>query len=354
MACPSPSLLSPLYSRFNGFCLGAFMGGAQQPLGASRYRVIRRRIHEFLEEIGVAARLPALHEHFVAAYSPSMLALLAELRRRDAQLHACCGLGAMAALFAGGYTGTTPAIRRGLKARWQPELQRLGLGPQAFDGFARNLARAARTRDATALVTQVYLLLADVLQPLPAEVDTCFVAMPFKQPYAGHFSRWYRPALQRAGFRAIRAWGGLTDEEYYPFIAPLIARCAGVLADLSAHNLNVANEVGLAHGANCPTFLVMGEDDGPPPSNLADLLVLRYDRHAPGWPQHDVARLSRFVRLHWRAYVASLTHEDLIHATAHRLLQMLLAAGKPVPDAILALASVQRPADTDPPEGAAS
>ena len=34
------------------------------------------------------------------------------------------------------------------------------------------------------------LLLTDPLQPLPAEADTCFVAMPFKQPYAGYFSRW--------------------------------------------------------------------------------------------------------------------------------------------------------------------
>lgn len=305
-------------------------------------------MHEFLDEIAIDVRLPGRQQKFAATYAATMDRVMTELRSRDAELHACCGVGAMAALFAGGYTGTTPAMRQTLRDRWQPELQRLGLGPAAFDRFAGSLASTARGRDTVAMITQVYLLLDDLLQPLAAEADTCFVAMPFKQPYADFFCRWYRPALQAAGFRAIRAWGGLADEEYYPFIAALIARCAGVLADLSARNLNVANEVGLAHGANCPTFLVMGVRAGPPPSNLADLLILRYDRHAPDWPQQDVPRLAEFVKLHWRQYVDSLTHDALIHDAAHRLLQMLLAAGQPVPDAVRALARVQTALADDP------
>ena len=47
---PDPS---PLHSRFNGFCLGAFLGGGQQLLSAPRYPAIRRRVHEFLDEIGI-------------------------------------------------------------------------------------------------------------------------------------------------------------------------------------------------------------------------------------------------------------------------------------------------------------
>ena len=331
--------LSPLYARFNGFCLGAFLGGAQQALGAARYSAIRQRVHEFLDEIEIGIRLPSRHAAFVASYQPFMAALMPELRSRDRDLHAICGVGAMAVLFAGSYVGTSGKLRSTLRKRWQPVLTDFGLGPQAFDGFARGLSRATRAHDLTGLVSRAYLLLTDLLQPLPAEVDTCFVAMPFKRPYADYYTHWYRPALQRAGFRAIRAWGGLGDEEYYPFIAPLIARSAGVLAELSARNLNVANEIGLAHGANRPTFLVI-RDGVTPPSNVADLLILRYDPGRRGWPQDDIGRLARFVRVHWRAYVRSITDESLIHATAHQLLQMLLAAGHPVPSSIRALARV--------------
>jgi len=338
---PAPVRYSPLYSRFNGFCLGAFLGGAQQASAAARYRAIRVRVHEFLAEIGIDIRLPARHEAFVSAYPTLMPRIKAQLQARDADLHACCGLGDMASLFAGAYLGTTATLRRDLKAKVVPELKRLGLSPLVFDNFARGLARAASERDANAMTTQVYLLLADLLQPLGAEPNTCFVAMPFARPYAGNFSRLYRPALEHSGFRAIRAWGGLVEEEYYPFIAPLIARCAAVLADLSARNLNVANEVGLAHGANCPTFLVMRADAGSPPSNLADLAVLRYNPRAPDWPDRYVVNLSKFVRMHWRDYAASLTHEHLIHSSAHCLLQMLRAARQPVPDALLELARIQ-------------
>ncbi len=339
---PVPVRYSPLYSRFNGYCLGAFLGTGQQRLAKPRYRAIRTRVHEFFDEIGIDVRLPARHESYVAAYVKLMPGIKAELHIRNATLHLCCGLGEMASLFAGAYVSTTPAQRLALKAKVVPELKRLGLGPLAFDKFSRGLSRAARGKDANAMVTQVYLLLADLLQPLGAESDTCFVAMSFAQPYAGYFSHLYRPALERAGFRAIRAWGGLVEEEYYPFIAPLIARCAAVMADLSAHNLNVANEVGLAHGANCPTFLLMRADAGLPPSNLADLAVLRYDPRAADWPERHVRNLAKFVRLHWRAYVDSLTHEHLIHSAAHQLLQMLRAAEQPVPDAVLALARIQR------------
>lgn len=215
---PSPSRYSPLYSRFNGYCMGAFVGSGQQWLAKPRYWAIRTRVHEFFDEIGLDLRLPARHDTFVAAFPALMPAIKAQLHARDATLHLCCGLGEMASLLAGGYVGTTAALRRSLKGKALPELKRLGLGPLAFDRFAQGLARAARQKDANLLMTQVYLLLADLLQPLGAEPDTCFVAMPFAQPYAGYFTRLYRPALERAGFRAIRAWGGLVDEEYYGVI----------------------------------------------------------------------------------------------------------------------------------------
>ena len=305
-----------------------FSGGAQQALGADPYGAIRRRVHQFLDEIEISIRLPRQHAAFVAGYQPLMAALMPELRSRDRDLHASCGVGAMAVLFAGAYVGTSRKPATDATRTLATGANRFGLGPQAFDGFVHGLSRAARTHDLSGLVSRSYLLLTDLLQPLPAEVDICFVAMPFKRPYADYYTRWYRPALQHAGFRAIRAWGGLGQEEYYPFIAPLIARSAGVLAELSAGNLNVANEVGLAHGANCPTFcrFVTGSRYCRTWRICYSPLRSSYARVAS--KRHCAPRA--LCRVHWRAYVRSITDESLINATAHRLLQMLLAAGHPV------------------------
>lgn len=340
---PAPTLYSPMYARFNGFCLGAFLGAGQQPFARPRYAAIRRRVHEFLDEIGAGdIRLPVRQGRFAETYTEITGRIQVLVAERDGTLHQCCRLGEAIALYAVAYAHTSPALRRSFKAQVLPALQHLGLGSLAFEQFSRALSAAVRHGDGHAQLAAVFLLLSDLLQPLGAEEGTCFVAMPFAQPYADQFALLYRPALAKAGFRAIRAWGGLAEEEYYPFIAPLIARSAVVLADLSAHNLNVANEVGLAHGANIPTILVMHRNAGPPPSNLADLAVLRYDPAAAEWPGRSVRLLARFAARHWQAYRQSISHEALIHVAAHRLVQLLRSAGAQVPDALLDLAAIQR------------
>lgn len=338
----TPARYGPLYARFNGYCLGAFLAAGQQPFAKPRFRAIRQRIQEFFDEIGVDIRLPGRQDAYARAYAELSRHVRVQLAERDATLHRAFELGEAVTLYAVAFAQTTPARRRSFRAQVVPALKEFGLGPLAFEQYQRGLRAAIRQRDGNAQLAQVYLLLSDLLQPLGPDEGACFVAMSFGPPYGEHFVQLYRPALQKAGFAAIRAWGGLADEEYYPFIAPLIARCGAVLADLSAHNLNVANEVGLAHGANRPTFLLMRADAGAPPSNLADLAVLRYDPAAAGWPQRQVRLLARFAARHWQAYRSSITNEDLIHAAAHGLVQLLRAAGDPVPEALLGLARIQR------------
>lgn len=139
LAQPRPS---PLYVRFNGFCPDAFLGGVQQALGTNRYGAIRRRVHEFLDEIETGIRLPGQHAAFVAGYQPLTAALMPKLRKRDRDWYAACGVGTMAVL-SGSYVGTTRKLRSILRERWQPEFTDFGLGPQAFEGFVRGLSRAA-------------------------------------------------------------------------------------------------------------------------------------------------------------------------------------------------------------------
>ncbi len=345
---PAPDPLdSTLYCRFNGFSLGAFVAGAQLPLASTRYPALRRRILEFFEEADIAQRLPAAHAAYVAGFPALMPQLQSALRSRSPPLHEAFGIGAMAVLHASSHALADAALKRRLRERWIPVLERHGVPAAAYHRFVRGVAGDTPTRDAVALFTHAYTLLDDFIKPLGGDAHACFVAMPFRRPYAGWFGRWYRPALRQAGFHAIRAWGGLSDEEYYPFVGALMARCAAVLADLSTLNLNVVNEVGLAHGANRPTFLVMRADARrPPPSNLAKLLILRYDPQVPGWPENDVPRLARYVRHLWRDQQRQVRVVGLVQTSAQTLVRYLELLGHevPLPLADLAAPALQPPA----------
>ena len=68
------------------------------------------------------------------------------------------------------------------------------------------------------------------------------------------------------------------------------------------------NEIGLAHGSNRPVIMVQETRQPDPPSNLADLSILRYDEQHWSGPQDDVARLARFIGLHRDAFAISRPH----------------------------------------------
>lgn len=62
--------------------------------------------------------------------------------------------------------------------------------------------------------------------------DVCFVAMPFRSPYLEHFRRFYRGALDDINMQAVRAWGGLSSEEYCLSLFMLISRSGVMLAEV--------------------------------------------------------------------------------------------------------------------------
>jgi hypothetical protein len=326
-----PSPFSPLYCRLNGFSLGAFLAGAQLDVARPRYSALRQRMQEFLQEIGADEHLPSSHARYIANYPQIAERVFALVHARSRDLYEFTGIGAMAALHAGGASLVTSALRVTLRKRWTPVFDRHGVPAHVYDTFVRSLRRDARSLDAARLLSHAFALLPELLHPLPAEADTAFVAMPFRPRFIRYFREYYGPALRRAGYRALRCWGGITSEEYYPFIAPLIVRCGAVLAELSTRNPNVLNEIGLAHGCNRPVVMVQELRQPDPPSNLADLSILRYDEQHWSGPQHDVARLARFVTLHRDAFEASLTRDAVISVTARQLMLYLEAAGRPVP-----------------------
>jgi hypothetical protein len=64
------------------------------------------------------------------------------------------------------------------------------------------------------LHTAGLIYLGDLLKPLRTCRTTAFVAMPFETPFDTYFPKFYTPLMAAMNFSAIRAWGGLSRENY--------------------------------------------------------------------------------------------------------------------------------------------
>ncbi len=95
--------------------------------------------------------------------------------------------------------------------------------------------------------------------------------------------------------RAIRAWGGLSSEEYYLFLLTLISRSGAVLAELTTLNLNVINEVGIAHGIPKVVFLIGRKPLPHVPSNIAHLPIHMYRTDGADWLPRATAKCAAYI-----------------------------------------------------------
>ena len=83
------------------------------------------------------------------------------------------------------------------------------------------------------IMTPALAFLRDLILPLAAEPDTCFVAMPFSLPYDDRYAALYQPMMRRVGYRTLRAWGGLSNEFHFDLLLTLI----GVMSATSVKTL---------------------------------------------------------------------------------------------------------------------
>lgn len=275
--------------------LGAFVAVTQLPFSRHRYVAHRRRIQEFLREINIEIALPGTQAAFAKRFDGLLSAILAAVRQRSDTLHDFAGLGVMAVLQ--GATGAlvTKDHLKILRARWAPVLDNHGVSRLVYEDWLRALPRRRRNIDAEAVLSLSSGLLTAMLEPLDAESDTCFVAMPFRAPFTENYSIFYRPSLERSGFRAIRAWGSLSSEEYYLLLLTLISHSGGVLADLTSLNLNVVNEVGIAHGVPRVVFIIGQRSLSALPSNIAHLPNFTYSPRGKNWTSREIERCGKFI-----------------------------------------------------------
>ncbi|WP_009515470.1 hypothetical protein [Hydrogenophaga sp. PBC] len=113
--------------------------------------------------------------------------------------------------------------------------------------------------------------------------DSCFVMMPFASPHGDYYSKIYKPAIEKAGLRPVRAdteifgtgkiidqiWGGINASKV-------------LVAELTTRNPNVFYELGLAHALEKPVVLVCGNEMDVP-FDLKHIRVIYYDTSDPFW-----------------------------------------------------------------------
>lgn len=297
---------SKLYSLYNGFMLGHFLIGSSLEFTRKTPGKIAEQVYrtnEFLREIGADPRLednppqfgtPAFQETVLGRIVPGVAAVstdVAEFALLSVQL-----------MFYGHMVHFEPDTVDMFRA----EIERLSTKHELPDvDFPAMVPPLYEDDDVPVRIDDVLNLahryLERAVDGLDIEPDTAFVVMPFNEPYAGRFHTLYRPALELAGFRAFRAWGGLSDERYCDMLLALIAKVGFVWTDVSGMNLNVMYELGAAHAGNRQAIIVTEKtsrsspEEFGIPANIGHDVVARYSPDDEGWPEHDVVGLALTV-----------------------------------------------------------
>lgn len=113
-------------------------------------------------------------------------------------------------------------------------------------------------------------------------IGSCFVMMPFKEPFNMYYNSIFIPAIRAAKLNPNRA-----DDLFRPGVIvtdlwKMIQDAKVLLAELTTKNANVFYELGLAHAIGKPIVLVSETEDDIP-FDLRQLRVLRYNKNDPSW-----------------------------------------------------------------------
>lgn len=113
--------------------------------------------------------------------------------------------------------------------------------------------------------------------------DSCFVMQPFAAPLGEYYEKIYKPAIEKAGLRPVRAdaeifaTGKIMDQVWQGINAAKV-----LVAELTSRNPNVFYELGLAHAMRKPVVLVSAREEDVP-FDLQHIRVIYYDVSDPFW-----------------------------------------------------------------------
>ena len=298
--------MSELYCRYNGAMMGLFLGGCCATDAAAEYGRLSARMQEFLEEVETLPLVPPDREVLVAHHDRITTEIAMALTLSDERLAFFMVLAMTATLFVVGTrarSGDAPQDTSGLdlpalEAQAISHLRRIAIGAEALERYLASTTLLPDGRiDLHTLHTASLVFVRELLEPLDDEAgtSTAFVIMPFG--LADRYRALYLPILSRLGYRGFRAWGGILREDYQELMTMLIRRSSLCLGDLTTANVNVAYEVGFAHGCDLTTLLIAEAGTTGLPANFGDLAVVAYPRGTPAWSEDDIATTSAVLGL---------------------------------------------------------
>ena len=148
--------------------------------------------------------------------------------------------------------------------------------------------------DASAYTQSVHLKKLEKTTSVGAN-DSCFVMQPFAAPLGDYYEKIYRPAIEKAGLRPVRAdaeifaTGKIMDQVWSGINAAKV-----LVAELTTRNPNVFYELGLAHAMKKPVVLVSAKEEDVP-FDLQHIRVIYYDMSDPFWGNKLIEKVAENI-----------------------------------------------------------
>ncbi|PMN32742.1 hypothetical protein BCT36_25050 [Vibrio splendidus] len=112
--------------------------------------------------------------------------------------------------------------------------------------------------------------------------ESCFVIMPFAEPFETYYKRIIKPAIDDNDLYTARGDSLFRSTHIMDDIWNSIKDASLVVAELTGKNPNVYYELGLAHALKKPAILIASNIEDVP-FDLRPLRVLVYDKNDPDW-----------------------------------------------------------------------
>jgi hypothetical protein len=285
----------PLFCIHNGYMLGVFTQLMAFRFARDRFEVLRGRVVEFLNEVELDIAIAHDHETFVEKSAELFENLRRETEGASKLLSAYYYVGSSAAALASGFA-TDSSDREHVKDAMSHLLETSPIEKNPLPRFLESVKAGEEAqperRSVNAVVSLCLNLITEVIRQLPVGFGghSCFVAMPFRDPYLGYYPTFFTTLAHELNCVPIRAWGGLAAEIYVDLLYQLIRQSETVIADVSDANLNVIHEVGLAHGMGKEVHMLRRSDRPREVSNLMGIFVFEYSSEGESWGELEVSR----------------------------------------------------------------
>jgi hypothetical protein len=118
---------------------------------------------------------------------------------------------------------------------------------------------------------------------------------PFAPPLGDYYEKIYRPAIEKAGLKPIRAdadifgTGKIIDQVWNG-----ITQARVLVAELTSRNPNVFYELGLAHAFKKPVVLISSREEDVP-FDLQHIRVIYYDVNDPFWGNKLIEKVAENI-----------------------------------------------------------